>query len=494
MLFGNGTEWIMDNNMEERLLGSETEGPTDLKWRIWEESKKAWRITFPAMLSRITAFGMLVVTQAFIGHISQLDLSAFALTQTILVRFCNGILVGMSSATETLCGQAFGAKQYHMMGIYLQRSWLVDVTMATIMAPLFIFATSIFKLLGQEDDIAIAVRSFSLWFLPFLYYLVFSMTLQMFLQAQLKNMIVAWVSAASFVLHVLLSWLFVIKLNLGIPGAMSALTISSWSMVIGESVYVFGGWCPKTWRGLSSAAFTDILPVIKLSVSSGFMLCLELWYNAVVLLVAGYLKDASIAISAFSICININTWELMLCLGFVGASCVRVANELGRGNAKAAIFSIKVILCNSILIGVIFWVLCLVFGHDIAYLFTSDEEVITMVSSLSVLLSFSILLNSVQPVLIGVAIGAGWQGAVGIVNVGCYYVVGIPIGALLAYVADLSVRGMWIGVLCGIGMQTLVLTIMTWRTNWDEQVKKTSDHLNKWLLESSESNQNSPQA
>ncbi|RVW89819.1 Protein detoxification 24 [Vitis vinifera] len=99
--------------------------------------------------------------------------------------------------------------------------------------------------------------------------------------------------------------------------------------------------------------------------------------------------------------ININTWELMLCLGFVGASCVRVANELGRGNAKAAIFSIKVILCNSILIGVIFWVLCLVFGHDIAYLFTSDEEVITMVSSLSVLLSFSILLNSVQPVLIG---------------------------------------------------------------------------------------------
>ena len=28
--------------------------------------------------------------------------------------------LGMSSATETLCGQAFGAKQYHMMGIYLQ--------------------------------------------------------------------------------------------------------------------------------------------------------------------------------------------------------------------------------------------------------------------------------------------------------------------------------------------------------------------------------------
>ena len=38
------------------------------------------------------------------------------------------------------------------------------------------------------------------------------------------------------------------------------------------------------------------------------------------------------------------------------------------------------------------------------------------------------------------AIGAGWQGAVGIVNVVCYYAIGIPIGALLAYVANLSVR------------------------------------------------------
>ena len=80
--------------MEERLLvSSETEDQTDLKWRIWEESKTVWRITFPAMLSRVTAFGMLVVTQSFAGHISQLDLSAFALTQTILLRFSNGILV-----------------------------------------------------------------------------------------------------------------------------------------------------------------------------------------------------------------------------------------------------------------------------------------------------------------------------------------------------------------------------------------------------------------
>ena len=101
------------------------------------------------------------------------------------------------------------------MGIYLQRSWLIDVTIATIMAPLFILGTPILKFLGQEDDIAMVAQSFGLWFIPILYCFVFGPTLQMFLQAQLKNMVVAWLSSSSFLLHLFLSWLFVIKMDLG---------------------------------------------------------------------------------------------------------------------------------------------------------------------------------------------------------------------------------------------------------------------------------------
>ncbi|KAA8544462.1 hypothetical protein F0562_022498 [Nyssa sinensis] len=105
----------MDNTTEERLLRSEVEDASDLKARIWVESKKIWRVAFPGILARVTSFGIIVVTQSFIGHINELDLSAYALVQTLTVRFVNGLLIGMSSATETLCGQAFGAGQYHMM-------------------------------------------------------------------------------------------------------------------------------------------------------------------------------------------------------------------------------------------------------------------------------------------------------------------------------------------------------------------------------------------
>ncbi|KAJ0079252.1 hypothetical protein Patl1_23584 [Pistacia atlantica] len=229
------------SNIEETLIIKSEAEDGSLKGRVWMESKKIWKIAFPAILARMALFGVILVTQAFVGHIGALELSAFAVVQTILVRFVSGITLGMSSATETLCGQAFGAGQYHMMGIYLQRSWIVSTSAATI-------------------------------FVPF-----FSSTMQMFLQSQLKNFVIIWLTVATFAIHVLLSWILVYLLNYGIPGAMVAMNISFWLLVFGEFVYILRGWCPDAWRGFSKAAFSNILPVIKLSISSGVMICLMLW-------------------------------------------------------------------------------------------------------------------------------------------------------------------------------------------------------------------------
>ncbi len=75
----------------------EKESNKELKERVWAESKKIWRIAFPSMLTKITQFGMLVVTQGFIGHIGEVELAAFALVQIITVRFVQGIVVRLNS-------------------------------------------------------------------------------------------------------------------------------------------------------------------------------------------------------------------------------------------------------------------------------------------------------------------------------------------------------------------------------------------------------------
>ncbi|KAG8478777.1 hypothetical protein CXB51_028599 [Gossypium anomalum] len=484
-----------DKEVEERFVAKKDD---DLKTRVWIESKTIWRIAFPSILSRVTSFGMVVVTQSFLGHIGEVELATYALIQSILVRFMYGILIGMSSATETLCGQAFGAGHHHMMGIYLQRSWIVDGITATILAPVFIFATPILRLLGQEEELAVAAGPISLWFIPMIYSFVVSMTISMFLQAQLKNLIVGWLSMAAFVVHVSLSWIFVNKFKWGVNGAMAAMNMSGWIMVVGQLVYVFGGWCPNTWRGFSKAAFFDLLPVLGTMVL--FHPRLNGWIHekchrrhCCFLHLPEYQWMGIYGLPRLPSCsMVVYTNHNLIFFLRQSLKSVRVSNELGRGNAKAVKFAIKTILGTSTSIGIVLWILCLVFRNQISYLFSSDEELAETVSSLSIFFAFAILLNSVQPVLSGIATGAGLQSIVAYVNLGCYYIIGIPMGILVGYIADLQVKGLWIGLMSGVVMQSLILGWFVWKTDWDEQVRKTSERLNRWLLKPPEEDNESP--
>ncbi|CAA2993457.1 DETOXIFICATION 21-like [Olea europaea subsp. europaea] len=476
--------------MNEKLLrevkdGDNVEEEERIKFKdkLWNESKKMWIVAGPAIFTRFSSFGINIISQAFVGHIGATELAAYALVFTVLLRFANGILLGMASGLETLCGQAYGAKQYHMLGIYLQRSWLVLIVTTTLLSPIFIFASPILKALGQDEGIAEMAGTIGLWFIPVIYSYIVSFSCQMYLQAQSKNMIITYLAAFSLSIHILLSWLLTVKYKLGITGAMISTILAYWIPNVGQLIFLFSGGCPETWKGFSFLAFNDLWPVIKLSLSSGAMLCLEFWYTTILILLTGNLKNAEVAIDALSICININGWEMMISLGFLAAVSVRVSNELGRGDSKSAKHSIMVTVLTSLAIGLVLFVFFLFFRGRLAYIFTKSQDVAVAVANLSPLLALSILMNSVQPVLSGVAIGAGQQSTVAYVNIGSYYLIGIPIGVVLGYVIKLQVQGVWIGMLFGTLVQTIILIILTYRTDWDKQVSVAQRRVNRWLVE-----------
>jgi MATE family multidrug resistance protein len=78
-----------------------------------------------------------------------------------------------------------------------------------------------------------------------------------------------------------------------------------------------------------------------------------------------------------------------------------VANELGAGRGDGARFAAAVSSTTSLSIGVFFCALIMWLHDDIALLFTTSAAVLGAVDKLYVLLGFTILLNSVQPVLSG---------------------------------------------------------------------------------------------
>jgi len=198
------------------------------------------------------------------------------------------------------------------------------------------------------------------------------------------------------------------------------------------------------------------------------------------ILLAGYLKNPTIAVDAISICMNLMGWEFMIAIGFNIAISVRVSNELGAGRPRAAKFSVIVVVGTTFLVGVVLMAIIFITRNEFAVAFTDSKVVMSAVAQLAPLLAFTMLLNSVQPVLSGVAIGAGWQALVAYINLACYYLFGVPLGCLLGYYFDLGVEGIWAGMISGTLLQTIILCIITYRTKWNKEANQAKARITLW--------------
>ncbi|XP_009596940.1 protein DETOXIFICATION 27 [Nicotiana tabacum] len=431
-----------------------------------QESKKIWEIAGPSIFSRLAMFSLTVISQSFAGHLGNRDLAAISLATTFFIPITFGFLLGMASALETLCGQAYGAKQYHMLGVYLQRSWIVLFISSILQLPLFVYAAPILELLGQPEAVAKLTGKVAILLIPMHLSFPFQFTLLRFLQCQLKTSVIAWVSGGTLALHVVLSWIFLYELGVGIVGTALILDFSWWISVLGFLAYIVFGGCPHSWTGFSMQAFVGLWDFFKLSVASGVMLLLEHIYFRVLVIVSGYMNNTEVAVDALSICVTIIGWESMIPLGLLAATGVRVANELGAGNGNRAKFATKVALLNTLALGILFWSIVMAFPDKLSMIFTSSTPVTKMVCGFAFLLATTILCNCIQPVLSGVAIGSGWQAHVAYVNLGSYYLVGVPLGILFGWSLNFGLTGLWYGMIMGTIVQTLILTIMTIRCQW----------------------------
>ncbi|RZC66779.1 hypothetical protein C5167_010471 [Papaver somniferum] len=444
------------------------------------ENRKIWSLAAPCIFTAVAQYSLGGLTQVFAGQLTTLELDAVSTENMVIAGLAFGIMLGMGSALETLCGQAFGAGQLHMLGVYMQRSWVILNAMCICLLPIYIWAEPILKFFGQNDEIAALAGRFSLYMIPQLFAYGFNFPIQKFLQSQSKIMAMAWISAGAVVFHVFLLWLLLVKLEMGLPGAAIALNTSWWLVVLGQFAYIYLGYCPGAWTGFTRSAFRELGAFARLSIASAIMMCLEFWYYMLLVVLAGQLENPQVAVAAISICTNLNGWEIMIFLGFNAAISVRISNELGAGRPRAAKFSILIVVMSALIIGIFFFALVLGLRNVYALPFTTSPVVANAVSNLAVIFAFTLLLNSVQPVLTGVAVGAGWQWLVAYVNLACYYIVGLPLGFLLGKYFDLGVKGVWTGMVSGVGLQTIILLIITLKTNWSKEASLADSRIKQW--------------
>ncbi|XP_073005472.1 protein DETOXIFICATION 41 [Typha latifolia] len=448
------------------------------------ESKNLWRLSWASIIIQLFNFMLSLVTQMFVGHLGALALAGASITNVGIQGLAYGIMLGMASAVQTVCGQAYGAKKYKAMGIICQRALILHFIAAIVLSFLYWYSGALLRAIGQSDKIVAVGQLYARGLLPQLIAFALYCPMQRFLQAQNIVNPIAYIAIAVLLFHILLSWLAVFVFKFGILGAALTLSFSWWILVILTWLFIiYSPLCKETWTGLSKMAFRGLWAYTKLTFASAVMLVLEIWYVQGFVLLTGYLPNPEIALDAISICVNYWNWDFMIMLGLSNAASVRIGNELGAAHPRVAKFAVVVVVTTSLILSLIISALVLILRTPLSELYTSSTEVIKAVKNLTPLLAISIFLNGVQPILSGVAIGSGWQVIVAYVNVGAYYLIGLPIGCVLGFKTGLAAAGIWWGLIIGVFIQTVILIIITARTNWDTEVDKAVHRLKNTAAE-----------
>ncbi|KAL3501812.1 hypothetical protein ACH5RR_036261 [Cinchona calisaya] len=444
-----------------------------LRGEIIEEVKRQLGLALPLIAVSFLQYCLQIISIMFVGHLGELPLSSASMANSFASVTGFSVLLGMGSALETLCGQAYGAKQYHMLGIYTQRGMLVLLVLSIVLALIWFYTDNILIVLGQDHDISIEAGIFNRSMIPGLFAYALLQCINRFLQTQNIVFPMMMSSGVTALFHIFLCWLLVFRIGVGSRGAALANGISYWVNVLLLIAYIkFSPACSSTWTGFSKDALNDIFSFLKLAVPSVIMICFEYWSFEMVVLLSGLLPNPKLETSVLSISLNTCWMVYMISVGLGAAISTRVSNELGAGNPQGARLALCVVVIVAISEGAILGTITILVRHVWGKLYSNEEEVVRYVAKMLPLLALSDFFDGFQCVLSGAARGCGWQTLCAFINLGAYYVVGVPIAVLFAFVFHIGGMGLWMGIICGLSVQVVALIIVNLCTDWDSEARK----------------------
>ncbi|XP_065860244.1 protein DETOXIFICATION 16-like [Euphorbia lathyris] len=469
----------MDGEEERESLNSELLIVDKItKEEAVEEVKKQLWLAGPLVAVSLLQYCLQMISVMFVGHLGQLSLSGASMATSFATVTGFSLLLGMASALDTYCGQSYGAKQYWMMGIHMQRAMFVLVIVSIPVSIIWANTESILIACGQDISISVEAGIYARFMIPSLFAYALLQCLNKFLQTQNIVFPMMIFSGITALIHVLVCWILVFKSGLGSRGAALANDISYWVNVILLGMYVkFSPSCSQTWKGFSLQALQHTFGFLRLAIPSALMVCMEMWAFELMVLLSGLLPNPQLETSVLSISLNTAATAWMIPYGLSGAVSTRVSNELGAGNSKKARLAVYVVVMMGVAEGIIVGGILISIRKVWGYAYSNELQVIKYVSVMLPFVATSNFLDGLQCVLSGNARGCGWQKIGAIINLGSYYLVGLPCSILFAFTLHIGGKGLWLGITCALTTQVLCLLIFTIRTDWDQQAKKATERV-----------------
>jgi MATE family multidrug resistance protein len=387
-----------------------------------------------------------------LGHLSKEGLAAGALGNAAsfaLLIFPMGVLLGL----DPLIAQAYGAGEHDRIAGHLWRGAIAAVLMSIPASIVMFDAEWLLALMGQEEPMRSQAAAYMRALVPGnAAFLLFSMFRQVLQGMNIVRPAFFAIVIANLV-NLAGNWIFVFG-HLGMPafgvrGSAYSTSISRWVMVVfvvAVSARVLERYRRRPGDGaLRPAAFRRLF---ALGIPVGFQISLEMWVFGTVAIIMGSIGATELA--GHQIALNLAALSFMVPLGLAGASAARVGNAIGSGDQERARRAARISLTLGASVMAFFGLLFATLPEQLARLFTPDRAAIEMAAMLLPIAAAFQIADGTQVVGAGILRGTADTRFPAIIAFLGYWVIGLPVGLLLAFPLGLGPRGLWWGLTLGL--------------------------------------------
>ncbi|XP_060211074.1 protein DETOXIFICATION 49-like [Lycium barbarum] len=441
------------------------------------EAKCIANIALPMIFTGLILYSRSIISMIFLGHLGELSLAGGSLA----IGFANitgySILSGLAMGMEPICGQAFGAKRFKILGLTLQRTILLLLLTSIPISFLWLYMKRLLEFCGQDHEIASEAQYYILFSLPDLLAQSFLHPLRIYLRSQSITLPLTYCAIFAILLHIPINYFLIKVLNLGIKGVAISGVWTNFNLVGSLILYIiFSKIYKKTWSGISSECFRGWKSLLNLAIPSCISVCLEWWWYEIMILLCGLLINPQATVASMGILIQTTALIYIFPSSLSFGVSTRVGNELGANRPNRAKLAAIIGLCTSFILGISALFFATMVRNAWAKMFTQDQEIVKLTAMVLPIIGLCELGNCPQTTGCGVLRGTARPKLGANVNLGCFYLVGMPVAVWLGFFMGFDFKGLWLGLLAAQGScaVTMMLIILV-KTNWEDQARRAKE-------------------
>jgi putative MATE family efflux protein len=412
-------------------------------------SRAIFLLSTPMVLEMVMESLFAIVNVFWVTRLGSNAVATVGFTESMLTMVFS-VAIGLSMSTTAMVARRIGEKDPHGAAVAGVQSIVLAVTVSVILGiPGYWFAPDLLRLMGADEAVIAMGRQYTA--------IIFGGNITVMLLF-LNNAIFRGAGDASVAMRVLwsanavnmiLDPLLIFGIGpfpeMGITGAAVATVIGRGSGV----AYQF--WILA--RGTERIAIrrqdiriapTVITSLIRVSITG--VLQFAIAHTSWILLVRIISTFGSIAVAGYTIGIRIFIFVLLPAWGFSGAAATMVGQNLGAGKPERAQRAVYLtVMYNLAYLGLVA-VLLIFFPEPVVGLFTSNPEESQYASNCLRIIGYGNFAYGVAMVMMQAFNGAGDTVTPTWINLIAFWCCEIPLAWVLAYPAELEVRGVFMAI------------------------------------------------